>query len=82
MASVLMALCGKKRSLTCSGKEVRATQLWEHLQSSHSEYEYEYLLSMSTIAWCRKEGGGNSKPARNLDLRNSIYLPGLQFPLR
>lgn len=33
MASVLMALYGKKRSLTCSGREVRATQLWEPPQA-------------------------------------------------
>lgn len=33
MASVLMALYGKKRSLTCSGREVRAAKLWEPPQA-------------------------------------------------
>lgn len=38
MASVLMALYGKKRSLTCSGREVKAAQPWEPSPGSYSEY--------------------------------------------
>lgn len=73
MASVLMARCGKKRSLTCSGGEVRPTQPWERSPASQGA-RLNTCCAEPLHTWCRRQGSGSSLAAWNWDLELAAAL--------